>query len=539
MNHSTWGQPAGRARAATAFVGLLVSAALLAGCSGSGGDSSDGTAAQRRGGPVPGGGTVPAPAGTDAAGSDAEDSDTAGRQGKADRAAPDYLSTFALDVDTASYGYARRVLGDGRLPEPGTVRPEEFVNSFKQGYERPRGNGFSVSVDGARAGGGADGWSLLRVGLATKAADDTAPRPPAALTFVVDISGSMAETGRLDLVRTSLAYLTEQLRDDDSVALVTFSDEAETVVPMTALRGHRTKIREAVESLHTESSTNVAAGVERGYDEAVEGRRKGATNRVVLLSDALANTGETDADAILERIDGSRREYGITLFGVGVGSDYGDALMERLADKGDGDTTYVADEAQARKVFVDQLPAHVQLRARDAKAQVAFDRKTVQQFKLIGYENRAVADEDFRDDSVDGGEVGPGHTVTALYAVRLREKASGHVATATVRWLDPVTRKAREETGSVETDAIDGGLWGASDARLQVTAAAAYFADILRGGTLPGTPTLGELASRARKLAAETEDGSVSKLADAIGRAAEIEGAAAGTEGTPAEGEMG
>ncbi|MEU1086031.1 von Willebrand factor type A domain-containing protein [Streptomyces sp. NPDC005892] len=543
MNHGTAGHPAGRVRAATALVGLLVSAALLAGCSGSGGESSDGTAAHRRGGPVPGGGTVPAPAGTDAAGSDTEGSDTkgsdtAGRQGKADRAAPDYLSTFALDVDTASYGYARRVLGDGRLPEPGTVRPEEFVNSFKQGYERPRGNGFSVSVDGARAGGGADGWSLLRVGLATRAADDTAPRPPAALTFVVDISGSMAETGRLDLVRTSLAYLTEQLRVDDSVALVTFSDEAETVVPMTALRGHRTKIREAVESLHTESSTNVAAGVERGYDEAVEGRRKGATNRVVLLSDALANTGETDADAILERIDGSRREYGITLFGVGVGSDYGDALMERLADKGDGDTTYVADEVQARKVFVDQLPAHVELRARDAKAQVAFDRKTVQQFKLIGYENRAVADEDFRDDSVDGGEVGPGHTVTALYAVRLREKASGHVATATVRWLDPVTRKAREETGSVETDAIDGGLWGASGARLQVTAVAAYFADILRGGTLPGTPTLGELAARARKLAVETEDGSVSKLADAIGRAAEIEGATDRTEGTPVEGEM-
>lgn len=209
----------------------------------------------------------------------------------------------------------------------------------------------------------------------------------------------------------------------------------------------------------------MAAGVERGYEEAVEGHRKGATNRVVLLSDALANTGETEADAILERVGDARQEYGITLFGVGVGSDYGDELMERLTNKGDGNTTYIADEAQARKVFVDQLPAHVELRARDAKAQVAFDRRTVQQFELIGYENRKVADDDFRDDSVDGGEVGPGHTVTALYAVRLRTGASGRVATATVRWLDPKTRKPHEKTGSVETGTVGGKLWdGAGDA---------------------------------------------------------------------------
>ena len=183
---------------------------------------------------------------------------------------------------------------------------------------------------------------------------------------------------------------------------------------------------------------------------------------MVLLSDALANTGETEADAILDRIDDARREYGITLFGVGVGSEYGDALMERLADKGDGHTTYVSSSEQARKVFVEQLPTHVELRARDAKAQVAFDPKTVKQFRLIGYENRAVADDDFRNDRVDGGEVGPGHTVTALYAVRLREGTSGHLATATVRWLDPRTRAPHEQTGSIETDAADDALWDGS-----------------------------------------------------------------------------
>ncbi|MEU5168525.1 MULTISPECIES: vWA domain-containing protein [Streptomyces] len=523
-----------RSRTYRGALALFLGAVLITGCSASGPDGAKSSADRSTGGGPAGGKQPPyaAPERTEEADGAAKDS------GSRESVAPDYLSTFALDVDTASYGYARRTLGDGQLPAAGTVRPEEFVNSFRQGYERPEGNGFAVSVDGARSD--AADWSLLRVGLATKAAQDTGERPPAALTFVVDISGSMSEPGRLDLAKTSLGILADELRDDDSVSLVTFSDEAETRLPMTRLQGNRTEVRDAIEGMEPADSTNVAAGVERGYEEAVEGHRKGATNRVVLLSDALANTGETDADAILERIGGAREEYGITLFGVGVGSDYGDELMERLTNKGDGNTTYIADETQARKVFVDQLPAHVELRARDAKAQVAFDRETVQQFRLIGYENRKVADDDFRDDSVDGGEVGPGHTVTALYAVRLREGASGHVATATVRWLDPKTRKAHEETGAVATGAIGGKLWDGATARLQVTAVAAYFADTLRGGDLPGAPALGELAERARKLASTTEDSSVEKLATAIERADRIRnGGGEEPPGDDGEGELG
>ncbi|MFK0144708.1 von Willebrand factor type A domain-containing protein [Streptomyces griseus] len=541
-------------RRAGAVALLLAGAVVLTAC-GSGDSASDGkrdlTSDTRRGQGSTGGGQ-PAPDAPDAAAGEGRSAAPTGEpgaeSGRPDVAAPDYLSTFALDVDTASYGYARRTLGDGRLPAPEEVRPEDFVNSFRQGYERPKGSGFSVNVDGARIGAGKGGgggtgasdWSLLRVGLATEAAPSTAERPPAALTFVVDISGSMAETGRLDLVRKSLAVLTDELRDDDSVSLVTFSDAAETRLPMTRLQGNRNRIKDVVEEMRPEQSTNVEAGITRGYEESVEGHRKGATNRVVLLSDALANTGDTEADGILERIDSTRREYGITLFGVGVGSDYGDAFMERLTNKGDGNTTYVGDEAQARKVFVDQLPAHLEIRARDAKAQVAFDRKTVKQFRLIGYENRKVADEDFRDDSVDGGEVGPGHTVTALYAVRLREGASGTVAKATVRWLDPKTRKAREETGTATTGAIDGSLWGGAGERLQVAAVAAYFADHLRGGDLPGAPGLGELASRAAGLAETTEDSSVTKLAKAIGQADRIE-RGSGTDDAPGadEGEIG
>ncbi|MGW9122107.1 vWA domain-containing protein [Streptomyces sp. NPDC055663] len=511
---------------------LLVGGALLTGCS-AGMSNGDKAATDSRGG-----GALPGPGPAASAGAE---SDGAKKQdGLRESAPPDYLSTFALDVDTASYGYARRTLADGGLPDPSTVRPEEFVNSFRQGYRRPDGNGFTVNVDGARAGGKGEDWSLVRVGLATRAAPTRDERPPAALTFVVDISGSMAEAGRLDLVKKSLDILTDELRDDDSVSLVTFSDEAETLLPMTRLRDHRGRIRERVDSMEPTDSTNVEAGIRRGYDEAVDGRVEGANNRVVLLSDALANTGETDAEAILERIGSARREHGITLFGVGVGSDYGDAFMEQLTNKGDGHTTYIADEDQARKVFVDQLPAHLELTARDAKAQVAFDPKTVKQFKLIGYEDRKVADEDFRNDRVDGGEVGPGHTVTALYAVRLRAGAFGHVATATVRWLDPRTRAPHEREGTVGTDAIDGPLWDGDSKRLQVTAVAAYFAEALRGEQLPGAPGLGELSSHARKLAAGTEDESVQKLATMIGQADRLKNGPddGGPDGTP-EGELG
>ncbi|MFJ1589975.1 von Willebrand factor type A domain-containing protein [Kitasatospora albolonga] len=539
----------GGARAAAVAL-LLTGGMLLTACGGGG--SPDGTAADKRSG-ARGGQPAPdavAPEQGRPSGEEGKNREN-GENGDAPEpgiAAPDYLSTFALDVDTASYGYARRTLGDGRLPNAADIRPEEFVNSFRQGYDRPSGNGFSVTVDGARIGSGsgggassgASGWSLLRVGLATKVAPPSSERPPAALTFVVDISGSMSAPGRLELAKKSLALLTDELRDDDSVSLVTFSDEAETRLPMTRVQGNRNKIREAVEEMRTARSTNVEAGITRGYEESVKGHRKGVTNRVVLLSDALANTGDTSADNILERIDSARREYGITLFGVGVGSEYGDAFMERLTNRGDGHTTYVGDEEQARKVFVDQLPAHLELRARDAKAQVAFDRKTVKQFRLIGYENRKVADEDFRDDSVDGGEVGPGHTVTALYAVRLREGASGEVARATVRWLDPKTREPYEKSGSVRTGAIGGELWGGDSRHLQVAAVAAYFADTLRGGDLPGTPALGELASRASRLAEETEDSSVRKLATAIGQASELRGVEVPDGGgDEAEGEIG
>ncbi|QES41689.1 VWA domain-containing protein [Streptomyces venezuelae] len=538
----------------------------LAGCSGGGGSDvhrATGDSGEKRdGAPLP----APAPA-LPNGGANGGASAAPGEQGDDERRefAPDHLSTFALDVDTASYGFARRTLAEGRLPDPSTVRPEEFVNSFRQDYPRPDGDGFSVSVDGARTDD--EGWSLVRVGLATRGAPAEAERPPAALTFVIDVSGSMAEPGRLDLVKQSLGLMTDRLRPDDSIALVTFSDTAKTVLPMTRLGNAgnagnagdagdagnageagdaggsgdardagdgRARVHRAIHRLEPTQSTNLEAGITTGYDTAVRGQRDGATNRVVLLSDALANTGETSADGILDRISDARREHGITLFGVGVGSDYGDALMERLADKGDGHTTYVSNEEDARDVFCEQLPAHIELRARDAKAQVSFDPKTVEQFRLIGYDNRKVADDDFRDDSVDGGEIGPGHTVTALYAVRARPGAGGHLATASVRWLDPESRAPHEESDRIETSGLDGSL-GEADAGLQVAAVAAYFADGLRAAAPPGghldrdlpesvpaTPSLAELSEWAHALPTRTQQ--VRELTSSIDEAARLTG---------------
>ncbi|GAA2089657.1 VWA domain-containing protein [Streptomyces albiaxialis] len=509
---------------------MTAAALLAAGCSG-GGDTDSADHARKGGAKEaapdargPGGGYVgegtPGPEG-DAGqpGESGEPQDTSRR--------PDFRSTFALDVDTASYSYARRTLKSGRLPAPGTVRTEEFVNSFQQDYARPEGDGFSVSADGARTTSA--GWSLLRVGLATKAQAPEADRPPAALTFVLDVSGSMAEPGRLDLAKKALRTAADHLRAEDSAALVTFSDTAKTVLPMTRLGGGgRERLRDAVAGLEPQQDTNLGAGVTRGYEEAAEGRREGGTNRVVLLSDALANTGSTDAGSILEKVSENRKKHGITLFGVGVGSDYGDDLMERLTNRGDGHTAYVSSEKEAREVFVEQLPRNVVVRARDAKAQVTFDRDAVARFRLLGYENRAVADEDFRDDSVDGGEIGPGHTVTALYAVRLKHDAEGNAARATVRWQDPETRAPHERSRRIGVDALTGdGLWGenaeGTPPRLRLAAVAAYFAHALRsdapGPALPGAPSLRTLGAEARGLAKETGDGAVSTLAETIDRA--------------------
>jgi Ca-activated chloride channel family protein len=429
-------------------------------------------------------------------------------------------STFGIDIDTASYNFARRQLLDGHRPGPDTVRPEEFVNAFRQDYAQPSGPGFTVTMDGARlpdthrASGGGE-LRLLRVGLQTRA-EDSLDRPDAALTFVIDVSGSMAEPGRLDLVQDALNVLIDQLRPTDSVAIVAYSDEAHVIREMTPVRDRRV-LHQAVDQLRVEGSTNLEAGLVLGYRVARDGFVTGASNRVILLSDALANVGNTMAEPILRQI---REEAGkqIALLGVGVGSQYGDALMERLADAGDGFVTYVSEREQARQLFVTRLPATITVRALDAKVQVVFNSSTVVSYRLIGYENRTLAAEDFDNDRVDGGEVGPGHSVTALYLVRLRPDARGQVAEARVRWLDPTDRGAHERAAAIAGSELDGELARAS-ARLRVDYVAAFFAEVLRQSPYGSEVRLGDLRSLADATYGDTEDPQVKELAMLISRA--------------------
>jgi Ca-activated chloride channel family protein len=445
-----------------------------------------------------------------------------GRDGFATEVDPatDPQSTFAMDVDTASYGYARNLINQGQRPDPRTIRPEEFVNAFREDYPQPGGDGFTVTLDGTRLPTThqprSDGdVRLLRVGLQTRVEDRT-ERPDAALTLVIDVSGSMADPGKLDMVQQALHTLMDQLRPTDSVAIVTFSDDARVVRPMT--RGaRRADLHAAVNELSVRNSTNLEAGLVMGYQVAREGFRAGSTNRVILLSDGLANVGDTAAAPILARVREAADKQ-ITLLGVGVGNDYGDTLMEQLADHGDGYVVYVSELAQARKVFVEQLPAALAVRALDAKVQVTFYPHTVAGYRLIGYDDRLLAASAFRNDRVDGGEVGPGHSVTALYTVRLRPGAAGQVAQARIRWQDPVTRQPHEAADPVSVTDLAGSFSTAAP-RLRVCYVAAYFAEALRHSPYGSEIRLGDLAQIASRAADQTEDADVTDLAALIRRA--------------------
>ncbi|MFJ2032750.1 von Willebrand factor type A domain-containing protein [Streptosporangium sp. NPDC087985] len=486
----------------TLAIALAVIALLLVAACGGSGQSSPSS-------------TRPKDGSEQAVPSTAQDRDVGTAEGRDTTAGQ--ISTFALDVDTASYGYAGRVIQEGRLPEPGQVRPEEFVNSFRQDYQEPGGDGFTVHMDGARMR--ENGTALVRVGLQTRRADAEARRP-ANLTFVVDVSGSMGEPGRLDLVREALHRLVDQLGPGDQVSVVTFSDEAELVVPMTSADS-REALHAAIERLAVQGSTDLEAGLTTGYAEASRAFRPAATNRVILLSDGLANAGDTSWQGILRRVEEFAGRQ-VTLLCVGVGRDYGDQLMEQLADNGDGAAVYVSSVDDARKVFVEQLTANLDLRARDAKAQVVFNPSVVESYHLIGYENRRLTTEDFRDDTKDGGEVGPGHSVTALYEVRLRSGASGQLAMATVRWQDPDTRKPGEASRSLDEADLSASLWRGPSPRFQVDVVAAVFAEYLRTHEQIAGVGAGELADHATRLAAATEDTAVADLAALIGRAASL-----------------
>ncbi len=400
----------------------------------------------------------------------------------------DVFSTFGMDVDTASYAVTRRYLRDGYLPPPEAVRVEEFVNAFDYEYTPPTDDTFAIHLEGAPSKfGEGKRLQLLQIGIQGYVVPD-ADRKDAKLTFVIDVSGSMSLETRLELVKKALRLLVDELRDGDEIGIVIYGTNARVLLPHTR-NVNREHILAAIDSLRPEGATNAVAGLRVGYELAFQNFSPDYINRVILCSDGVANIGITGAEGILTEIE-NYVEHGIYLTTVGFGmGNYNDILMEQLANNGNGNYAYVDTLDEARRIFVENLTGTLQVIAKDAKVQVEFNPETVSRFRLIGYENRRLDDEDFRDDDVDAGEIGSGHSVTALYEIKLlSDDVTGKLATVSIRHEDPDTTIVTEVSREMFTSELKG-TFEETSVSYQLAASVAEFAEILRGSywALEGT----------------------------------------------------
>lgn len=417
--------------------------------------------------------------------------------------AEDRESTFGLDVDTGSFTVARTLLFQGHRPDPDAIRVEEWVNAFDYGDPLPSEDTLGVTVEAARSPRAEDGTTLVRIGVSAREIA-AAERPPAHVTFVVDTSGSMDIRERLGLVQSSLALLVDSLEPDDTVAIVTYGSSAEPLLPPTPVR-ERATVLDAVDRLRPGGSTNLEAGLTLGYEQARATLDPDAVNTVVLASDGVANVGATDPTVLTEITQGS--EDGIHLVSVGYGmGNYNDVLMEQLADQGDGFYAYVDTFEEAERLFVEELTSTLTVVAHDSKVQVVFDEERVERYRLVGYANRRLDDAQFTDDSVDAGELGAGHQVSALYEVVAAPGADpgAPLGEVRLRWAEGDGEAAREITASIPA----AGDTVASDP-LRLAALVADTAEVLRGDEVVSGRgvTVDQLHAEAEDLASRDVDG--------------------------------
>jgi Ca-activated chloride channel family protein len=397
------------------------------------------------------------------------------------RTVQDARSTFAIDVDTASYTWARRaVLESSQLPAADGIRVEEWVNAFDYELAAPTNAPFAISVEGATSPFD-ESKTLVKVALQGRRVDEEA-RKPAHLVFLVDVSGSMGGADRLPLAKRSLEVLTRQLRPTDTVALVTYAGRAEVVLPPTSAK-QQERILSSIRSLDTGGGTSMGSGMELAYKIAVGQVQRATTTRVIVLTDGDTNIGPNlTPEKMLESVHAYVAE-GVTLTTVGFGlGNYKGSALEQLADKGNGQALYVDSDQAIDRAFRQQLTGTLEVIAKDVKVQVTFDPKVVSSYRLLGYENRAVADDDFRNDKVDAGELGSGHAVTALYEVTLTS-ASGALGSIAVRGLLPDSNEAFEVSEPISRKSVDRSL-GEAGADLRFATAVALGADTLRGNNL-------------------------------------------------------
>lgn len=421
------------------------------------------------------------------------------------------VSTFSIDVDTGSYANVRRFLNGGQLPPQDAVRLEELVNYFPYAYPLPTDDApFGVHTELA-----ATPWNpesrLLRIAI--KAADMSVEAlPPANLVFLVDVSGSMDRREGLPMVQSTLKLLVEQLRAQDKVSLVVYAGSSSVVLEPTS-GSEKAKIRAAIDQLTAGGSTAGESGIQLAYQQAQQGFIDGGINRILLATDGDFNVGISDFES-LKRLAADKRKTGVSLttLGFSVGN-YNEQLMEQLADAGDGNYAYIDNLREARKVLVDQLSSTLATVARDVKIQVEFNPAEVSEYRLLGYENRALKREDFSNDKVDAGEIGAGHSVTALYEVvpvggkgwleplRYQPAAkagspAGELAWLRIRYKTPgqdVSKLLEQPIQASDTRAIS-----QASEDLRFAAAVAAFAQQLKGDIYTGRFSLADSAELAR-----------------------------------------
>ncbi len=432
----------------------------------------------------------------------------------------DNLSTFGLDVDTASYAVARRQIMDGNLPPYSAVRVEEFVNYFQQDYPTPSGMAFGIYADGAPSPFYPRDEYLLRFGIQGQRASEF-DRKPLNLVFVIDVSGSMNLENRLGLVKRSLELLVKRLDRYDTVGIVVYGSQARVVLEPTSGAEQR-RIFNAINTLRSEGSTNAEDGLRLGFRMARTIYNSDASNRVILCSDGVANQGNVTVEGILASVGRDRlADIPLNTYGFGMGN-YNDVLLEQLADQANGSYAYVDTLDEAQKLFVERLTTSLNTIARDAKVQVDFNLNVVESYRLLGYENRAIADQDFRNDAVDAGELGPGHSVTALYIVKLLPEAQGRVATVQLRWQDPDTNEVKEINGNCNTWDLASRFEDGSP-RYQLDVLVAYYAGLLRQESWSSGATWNELVSSSRRISRVlTGDPDVREFADLVSRASQL-----------------
>ncbi|MFD3164020.1 von Willebrand factor type A domain-containing protein [Herpetosiphon sp. NSE202] len=393
------------------------------------------------------------------------------------RTETDPLSTFAMDIDSASYSLMRSSINQNLLPPADSVRVEEYLNAFDYDYPQPEDGDFAIYSEVAPSPFGGPNYELVQIGIQAREIA-VADRKPAALTFVIDSSGSMAQDGRLEMVKNALIYLAGKLQPDDSLAIVAFNNDMRVVLQPTTGENQMAIIT-AINSLEPSGGTNAEAGLRAGFDLAWQAFKPEGINRILMCSDGVANSGMTEPSQLLATF----QEYldaGVQLstYGVGMGN-YNDILLEQLADKGDGNYGYIDSADEAQRLFGEQLTGSLETIGREAKIQVSFDPNVVKRYRLIGYENRDVADSDFRNDSVDGGEIGGGHNVTALYEIKRHPDAQGTIAQVNIRYVDMDTNAPVEESLSISTEQIHSSF-DRSSARMHLAASVAEFAELLR-----------------------------------------------------------